>query len=423
MWIGAILVGLSAVLYARLTAVMQIWYSRWYVSHYYSLALLSPIAFLAATALVKKFAPEAKGSGIPQVLEAIHLKKSSSPKSGQRIDQLTSIYTSAIKILSSALGILGGASIGREGPTVQIASSGFAWVGKRAQKWFPRLDAETFLVAGAAAGVAAAFNTPIAGITFAIEEIAEGAFGAARESVMLAVVISGITAQGLLGDYLYFGQPHILHPTVFILVQAVLIGLIGGVLGGGFAKLLAFPSLTRLPKKWWLRSLACGTLCTVIGLATKGATAGSGYEVTREALSAQSIDHINPYFPIWKFITTILSYLSGMAGGIFSPSLSIGAGLGLSAARLFHFQNFGACALIGMVAFFSGVVQAPLTAVIIVMEMTNEHILIIPFMVAAFIAHAIGKQFMPIPLYRFLAMNAKALESIKRNESALTVLK
>lgn len=92
-----------------------------------------------------------------------------------------------------------------------------------------------------------------------------------------------------------------------------------------------------------------------------------------------------------------------MAGGIFSPCLSIGAGLGLSIAQLAHWESFKACALIGMVAFFSGVVQAPLTAVIIVMEMTDEHMLILPFMVAAFLAQGLGKWMMPIPLYSFLS--------------------
>jgi H+/Cl- antiporter ClcA len=92
-----------------------------------------------------------------------------------------------------------------------------------------------------------------------------------------------------------------------------------------------------------------------------------------------------------------------MAGGIFSPSLSIGSGIGISLAKLFHFENFRTCALMGMVAVFSGVVQAPLTAVIIVTEMTDRHILILPFMVAAFLGQGIGKIIMPVPLYHFLA--------------------
>jgi H+/Cl- antiporter ClcA len=220
---------------------------------------------------------------------------------------------------------------------------------------------------------------------------------------MLAVIIAGITAQALLGNYLYFGHPHVSVPNLLIAPEAIVIGLTGGVFGGAFARLLAFPGLTRLPKAWGLRALVCGILCAMIGLLTGGATAGSGYEVTAQALAAPGVENASVLFPFLKLATTVLSYLSGMAGGIFSPSLSIGAAFGISIAKLAHLPNFRACALLGMVAFFSGAVQAPLTAVIIVMEMTDEHILIIPFMIAAFIAHGIGKLLMPKPLYRYLA--------------------
>ena len=254
--------------------------------------------------------------------------------------------------MSSIVGILAGASIGREGPTVQVASSGFAWLGRRVQKFVPLVDIQSFLIAGAAAGVAAAFNTPLAGITFALEEIAEGVFGPFRQNIMVAVIISGITAQALLGDYLYFGHPTISKPTVMILPEALLIGVVGGVFGGAFAKLLAFPKLTRLPVHWWPRALICGLLCGGITLFTHGDTAGSGYEITRKTLEAANLDDANLYFPVLKLATTVLSYLSGMAGGIFSPSLSIGAGIGVSIAKLAHLQNIKACALMGMVAFF-----------------------------------------------------------------------
>src|SRR5207248_11382919 len=135
------------------------------------------------------------------------------------------------------------------------ASSGFAWVGRRVRRWLPKIDLQSYLVAGGAAGVAAAFNTPLAGITFALEEIAEGSFGPFRQMMMLAVIIAGITAQALLGDYLYFGHPALLRPGFSILPKALLIGAAGGLLGGAFAKVLAFPQLTRLPARWWPRTL------------------------------------------------------------------------------------------------------------------------------------------------------------------------
>ena len=220
---------------------------------------------------------------------------------------------------------------------------------------------------------------------------------------MLAVILSGIAATALSGNYLYFGHPIVQTSSIILLPETIILGVIGGLMGGAFARLLAHPELVHLPSQPWKKALYCGILCSAIGFFSDGTTAGSGYEITRRFLESSSLEHWPMLFGLEKFVTTVLSYLSGMAGGIFSPCLSIGAGLGLSVAKLFHFANFKVCALLGMVAFFSGVIQAPLTAVIIIMEMTDEHILIIPFMVAAFLSRRIGQVFMPVPLYRFLA--------------------
>lgn len=402
-WIGAVIVGAAAVLYARLVSLAQTQFLTVFSGHHYLIAFPGPCLFLVATLLVRKFAPDAKGSGIPQVLEAIEAGKNSSGSEDSWHSPLISLRTAGVKVISSIIGILGGASIGREGPTVQIAASIFATVGRVVRRYAPGVELPSYLTAGAAAGVAAAFNTPLAGITFAIEEVIGGALGSFRQPMMLAVIISGITAQAVLGDYLYFGHPSVSAPDLQVIYQSLLIGAIGGLFGGIFARVLAYPAVTRLPKHWAIRAFICGVICTAICLATDGATAGSGYEPTAKALMASSVDSADVLFPVYKLITTILSYLSGMAGGIFSPSLSIGAGIGISVAKLLHFVNFKTCALMGMVAFFSGVVQAPLTAVIIVTEMTDQHILILPFMIAAFLGHGVGRLFMPVPLYHFLA--------------------
>lgn len=403
LWVGAVLVGGAAVLFATLVGLAQEFFFYWFDLHPYWLAASAPVFFFIAAVLVRVFAPEAKGSGIPQVLEAIEAGKKNKQGELPWNSELVSLRTAAIKVVSSIFGILGGASIGREGPTVQIAASVFAAVGRVVRKHAPQIELPSYLTAGAAAGVAAAFNTPIAGITFAIEEVIDGALGSFRQPMTLAVIISGITAQAFLGNYLYFGRPSVSTPDLNVIYQSLLIGLAGGVFGGGFARVLAYPQMMRLPKHWAIRAIVCGVICTVICLLTDGASAGSGYEPTQKALLASSADSVSLMFPLYKLLTTVLSYLSGMAGGIFSPSLSIGAGMGISIAKLLHFANFRTCALMGMVAFFSGVVQAPLTAVIIVTEMTDRHILIFPFMVAAFVGQGVGKWIMPVPLYHFLA--------------------
>lgn len=367
------------------------------------MTIATPLLFVAATAIVHRFGPEARGSGIPQVMEAIDHAQSSEREDPPWLSALVSVRTAVVKVLSSSVGVLAGASIGREGPTVQIAASLFACFGRLTRKVVPQVDFQTFLTAGAAAGVAAAFNAPLAGITFAIEEIAEGMLGRFREMIMLAVIVSGIAAIALSGNYLYFGHPSVAATSLLLVPETLILGVLGGVAGGFFARLLAHPEWVQLPAQPWRRSLYCGILCAAVGLLSGGVTAGSGYEITRRFLESSTLDGWPLFFSAGKLFTTVLSYYSGMAGGIFAPSLSIGAGIGFSVALICHFANFKVCALLGMVGFFSGAIQAPLTGVIIIMEMTDEHTLIIPFLLAAFLARRIGKVFMPVPLYRYLA--------------------
>jgi H+/Cl- antiporter ClcA len=405
-WTAAALVGGAAVLFARLVGKAQELFFSLFHAHPYLTTLATPLLFVAATLIVERFGPDARGSGIPQVLSAIDHAKGSEDDGPHWLSSLVSMRTAAVKVLSSTVGIVAGASIGREGPSVQIAASVFAFFGRITRRIVPQADFCSFLTAGAAAGVAAAFNAPLAGVTFAIEEVTEGMLGQFREMIMLGVILSGIAAMALAGNYLYFGHPSVQGSTALLVPETILLGVLGGVAGGAFSRLLACPEFLKLPSQPWKRALYCGILCAAIGIYSKGTTAGSGYEITRQFLESASVQQWPFSFWAAKFCTTTLSYLSGMAGGIFSPSLSIGAGIGFSVAKLCHFANFKVCALLGMVAFFSGAIQAPLTAVVIIMEMTDQQILIIPFMVAAFLARRIGQMFLPVPLYRFLANKA-----------------
>jgi len=404
-WLAAGGIGILAVLYAKFIAWVQAVFFGQFESTPGLVTLAGPFLFVGATWLVRRFAPDAKGSGIPQVLSAI--AQSAREPSNFNLSWQSSLVapkTAVIKVLSSGVGILAGASIGREGPTVQIAAAGFSWMGSQVRRFVPTADFQTFLVAGSAAGVAAAFNTPIAGVAFAIEELGGGALSSVRQVVMLAVIVAGVISQAISGNYLYFGHPEIVNSEALLLMgESVGIGVLGGLAGGVFAKILAQPQLTKLPTHWIVRAFLTGAICALVGYLTLGRTAGSGYEVTLKILNSETIEDVSLLFPVLKLATTILSYLSGMAGGIFSPSLSIGAGLGLSVAKILGLVNFKACALIGMVAFFSGAVRAPLTGVIIVMEMTDQHFLILPFMIAAYLANSTGKLVMPEALYHYLA--------------------
>lgn len=398
--VSAIAVGFLAVVYAEAINIVFDGYWKFAQDYPYVALVLTPALFLLAALVVTKFAPEAKGSGIPQVLRAIALSKDAKTRSEAR--RLVSLKTSLYKLFSTLIGFFGGASIGREGPTVQISASLFACLSERFKKFSPNFDLQSALIAGSAAGVAAAFNTPLAGIAFALEEIADGVFHEVKQAVMFSIIVAGITAQAVLGNYLYFGHPVTAKPTFIVVPEAIIIGLVGGLLGSTFAWLLASGSKQLARIKWSTRALSCGVVCGLLGFFSDGQTIGSGYEIVREFMEQSRAD-LPLNFGLLKFMSTISSYLSGIAGGIFSPCLSIGCGFGYTIGKILAFTNLKTCALIGMVAFFSGVVQAPLTAVVIVMEMTNEHIMIIPFMIAALLAQGIGKILMPVPLYHLLA--------------------
>lgn len=405
---AAIAVGVGAWQFSRLASTAQNLFILAFRDWPFQTTLAAPLLFLVAAWVVRRFAPEAKGSGIPQVLLAMEDASSRSIRAMH--SPLISLRTAAVKVVSAGIGMLGGASIGREGPTVQIASSIFAFAARKSGRWFPIKDYRSFLVAGAAAGVSAAFNTPLAGIAFALEELAEHSFSQFKRGVMLCVIVAGITARALGGNYLYFGHPRIADPSMALALFAIFTGVLGGLFGGLFSRVLTQNRLRILPRSWWMRALACGAFCSCLAYLNRGATAGSGYESTRAFMDDPAGSLSQLFFPE-KFLTTIFSYLSGIAGGIFSPCLSIGAGLGVNAGQWLHMTDLKACALVGMVAFFSGVVHAPLTAVIIIMEMSDQHMLIIPFMIAAYLAHAVGSVVMPVPLYRHLAFQRPENES------------
>ena len=399
-WSAAVIVGISSVVFEKLVHITQDLFQNLFEKHSILVCLATPVLFLASASLVRFFAPHAKGSGIPQALKAMMLSLGSHQTALRT--GLISLKTALVKVLSASLALLAGASVGREGPTVQISTAIFAWIGSRTKKVFPHVDFHSYIVAGSAAGVAAAFNTPLAGISFALEEMAEGSFAQIKQTVMVSVIVAGIAAQTLVGNYTYFGHPIIPEPDFQIVIPAIVIGVLGGLFGGLFAKIVSHPKLPTHRFKWWQVALTCGAIVAVINWLTDGTSAGSGYRITRDFMDSPDAT-MSWHYPVTKLLTTIFSFVSGMAGGIFSPSLAIGAGLGVSAAKIAAFASLKTCALLGMVAFFTGTVGAPLTAVIIVMEMTDVHPVIIPLMISAFVAHGVSRLIMPKSLYHLLA--------------------
>jgi H+/Cl- antiporter ClcA len=265
------------------------------------------------------------------------------------------------------------------------------------------------IIAGGAAGVSAAFNTPIAGVVFAVEELARSFERRTHTTVILVVVIAGFTSYALQGDYAYFGvfDPGPVQGTTWL--AAPLIGLVGGLGGGAFSRaLIFFIGPQDSPFTRWRRAhpvllgLLCGLVAATAALISGGITFGAGYDEAKSLLQ----DHPGrgASLAVAKFVASLAASASGAPGGIFAPSLATGAGIGAAFARtgLLAFHGRDAVVL-GMCAYLSGVVQAPLTSAVILMEMTRSPGLVGPLMLAALLARWVSGWVMPEPLYHVLS--------------------
>ena len=401
-WSGALAVGLAAAAFAIASNKMMdlhahiIGQSRWWS------LVLSPLVIVLVVASTRWVFPGTQGSGIPQAIAAL---RSNDHRLRQR---LLSLRSAVGKMLLTLLGFLSGASIGREGPTVHIGASLMYGLGRFTT--FPaHYLRHGLIMVGGAAGIAAAFNTPIAGIIFAIEEMAR--FYEERVSGMLlvAVIIAGLAALALLGNYTYFGESDASFNGLQAWIAVPACGLVGGLLGGTFSRLLLV-SMARLrplmQRHWLLLAATCGLVLAGLGLLSDGASYGTGYEQARHVLLGHGGTSWS--FPFYKIAATFVSYFSGIPGGIFSPSLSTGAGLGGDMAPLLPYAPASAVVLLGMVGYFTGVVQTPLTASVIVMEMVNDHSMVFPIMATAFIALGASRLVCRTPIYWALADDFQA---------------
>ena len=228
-------------------------------------------------------------------------------------------------------------------------------------------------IAGGAAGVAAAFNTPLAGVAFAIEELAAAYEQRVALLVMGAVMISGLTMIGIAGDYVYFGVLRGSTGLRETFILAPVVGVVGGLAGGLFSRVVLHFSNAKSGWAWRLKSgpivfaAACGFIVALTGIMSGGTTWGTGYVPAKALIEG---GHLTAWFGPAKFVASICTTLSGTFGGFFSPSLAVGAGIGNALAPFFPGSPTSAIALLGMAAFFVGVVRAPLTAVIILVETT-----------------------------------------------------
>jgi len=362
----------------------------------------TPLWCAAIVWVTRRYARGAGGSGIPQVMAALD-----PALSGGRRPLLVSLKLSLAKIGLTSAGLLGGLSLGREGPSVQIA----AGIMLSARRWLPRrsgISAHSLLVAGGAAGIAAAFNTPLAGIMFAIEELSRSPEQRNSGLIVAGIVLAGLVSISVYGNGTHFG---VIHPGpigLALVGPGLLTAVVCGFAGGLFARLLLASISGRsadLPSRWRARhpvafAAGCGLLVAVVGILSGGATYGSGNEATRDLLENEASLPIA--FALFKFVATWLTAWSGVPAGIFAPSLSIGAGLGNDIALLTGYPHAPALIALGMVAFLAAATQAPLTAFIIVMEMVDGHSMVLSLMACAVVANTVSRVMSP-PLYGALA--------------------
>jgi H+/Cl- antiporter ClcA len=390
-WLGSAITGLMAVLYARLFAMAESSMMQLVAWKGWVIFIITPVCFFTSWLLVKMFAPAARGSGIPQVMAAIEL---ANPKENSKVDALLSLRVMAVKIAASLMMILGGGAIGREGPTIQIAGSVFRFINKQIPATWPKISKKNMIMTGAAAGLAAAFNTPLGGIVFAVEELTKTHFRYFRTAIFSAVIISGLTAQGILGPYLYLGYPDMSNLSWYIILVCILVAIAAGFGGSLMAKLIfkLFHWRKKFnPGRQIVYLFGAAMFMAFFSFWLSPLVLGSGKEImTKTLFSGEKV--VAWYLPLLRFGGTIASFTTGGAGGVFAPGLAAGATIGSVMSGWFHYTGSDANILImaGMVAFLTGITRSPFTSAILVLEMTDRHNVIFQLMVSAMVASIVS---------------------------------
>lgn len=405
-WAGAILVGFVCAVLAVLAEHANNAFLQLARYNPYLPLVITPLGMMLIAWLTVRFFPGSQGSGIPQAIAALRIPGKAA---------ILSLRIAIGKLILVLLGLLAGGSIGREGPSVHIGASVMYSIG-RLVRFPPHYMERGLILAGGAAGVAAAFNTPLAGIMFAIEEMSRSFENRTSGIVTVGVVLAGVTALGVLGPYHYFGVIRTSSaPSGEIWLAVLLCGVLGGAAGGIFGMLLLTGSQKVAPyaSKAPLRvAFIAGLALALIAFASGYSASGTGYAEAKAILDGSA--EYDPWYSLNKFLATIASYLTGIPGGIFAPSLAAGAGVGSDLGHWFPVAPLSIMVLLGMVGYFSGVVQSPLTAFVIVIEMTAEKDMLLPLLATSFLAYGASHLVNPRPLYHTMA---QAFIGTEKNKS------
>jgi H+/Cl- antiporter ClcA len=415
LWSGAVLVALAAILFAKASTWAYQLFLRILDHGVWIPLILTPVVFGLLSWVTSGRFRATRGSGIPQAIATLHVEDESFRRN------MLSLPIAAGKMLLTLIALAVGASIGREGPTVHVGAGLFYTFARRFGFSDPKA-ASRFILAGGAAGIAAAFNTPLAGVVFAIEELA-GTFEHRFSGLLLtAVIVGGVVSLGIMGNYAYFGEVEVNLPLGHAWLAVLLCGVVCGLLGGLFARLILLSKRGPLARVGALRArwpvafaTGCGLVLAILGVLFHGSVYGTGYDQAR-AIVQQATVTPGASFGLAKLGANVVSYWAGIPGGIFSPALAVGAGLGQNIAHFLPGVPAAAVVLLGMSANLSGVTGAPLTSAVIAMELTDNQSMVIPVMAACLLARAVSSLLSPTPVYKDFA--ERLVQEFERQQAA-----
>jgi len=348
--------------------------------------------------LLYRYFPDARGSGVPQTKAALFAR-------GGQI----SLRTVFGKFFCTSATLASGIPLGREGPSVQVGAGIASLLGRKLGLSPEKV--KSLIPVGAAAAVAAAFNTPLAAVLFALEEVVGDLHAPVLGSVVLASATSWAMLRLLLGNDPLFKVPQyqLVSPAEFLIYA--LLGLLGGLLSVAFTKLLLAlrARFLRLPKKtMWVQPAIGGVAVGIMGWFVPQIL-GVGYSYVGQVLNGGMALRLMVLLLVLKLFAVVISYASGNAGGIFGPALFLGAMLGGVIGGVAHnyfpghVANAGAYALVGMGTAFAGIVRAPMTSVVMIFETTRDYAVIVPLMISNLVSFFISSRFQPQPIYEVLA--------------------